>query len=259
MSHEPKTLQEAIEFFADETNVNEYLIVRRWADGVVRCPRCGSEDVLFQAKYNRYQCSKKHSLRQFTLKTGKSLKTGTIFEDSPVPLKKWLLATCMVVNCKNGVSSYEIHRAIGVTQKTAWFMDHRIRFALHLQTPEDQMGGEGSTVEADETYISGLARNMHKDKRKARFQGRTGGYGKVAVFGLLESNSKKGQSKIKVQVIPDLWKETVSESQRDGGAEDEHLYRWARRILPARNSGIQPCCRSPRRILRGRRSSHERD
>src|SRR5439155_11894540 len=111
-----------------------------------------------QPKYNRWQCGKKHSNRQFTL------KTGTIFEDSPVGLDKWLLAMWMIVNCKNGVSSYEIHRAIGVTQKTAWFMDHRIRFALHQSdTNAAKMGGDGGTVEADETYIGGLARNMHQD------------------------------------------------------------------------------------------------
>src|ERR1051326_1295634 len=172
MAREPKTLQEAIKYFADPKNVREYLTVRRWADGVVHCPRCGSDSVTFSEKYNRYQCGKKHPLRQFTL------KTGTIFEDSPIGLDKWLMAMWMVVNCKNGVSSYEIHRAIGVTQKTAWFMDHRIRFALHQQVSTDKMGGEGSAVEADETYIGGLARNMHKDVRKRKIQGRTGWVGK---------------------------------------------------------------------------------
>lgn len=218
MAREPKTLQEAILFFSNPENVRQYLIVRRWADGVVRCPRCGSEDVLFQEKYNRYQCGKKHSLRQFTL------KTGTIFEDSPVSLDKWLLAMWMVVNCKNGVSSYEIGRAIGVTQKTAWFMDHRIRFALHQQVPTDKMGGENSEVEVDETYIGGLARNMHKDKRKAKFNGRTGGYGKVAVFGLLERNSKKGKSKIRIQVIPDSWKDTVNEIIKNTVEPNTNIY-----------------------------------
>src|SRR5437899_1230 len=161
MSREPKTLQEAILFFSKPENCREYLIALRWAAGKVKCPRCGSEDVLFQEKYNRYQCGKKHPLRQF------KLKTGTIFEDSPVGLDKWLMAMWMVVNCKNGVSSYEIHRAIGVTQKTAWFMDHRIRLALH-QGSFVMMGGEGETVEADETYVGGKSRFMHKDKRTGR-------------------------------------------------------------------------------------------
>ncbi|HEX4999166.1 MAG TPA: IS1595 family transposase [Terriglobia bacterium] len=198
MAHEPKTLQGAIKYFADPANVREYLIVRRWADGKVHCPRCGSDAVKFQEKYNRFQCGKDHPLRQFTF------KTGTIFEDSPISLDKWLLAMWMVVNCKNGVSSYEIHRAIGVTQKTAWFMDHRIRFALHLETSEDKMGGEGSAVEADETYIGGLARNMHKDVKARKIQGRTGYAGKTAVFGLLD-RGKEGKSKVRARVMPNVW------------------------------------------------------
>ena len=120
---EPNTLQDAILYFANPDNCREYLVAHRWPDGVT-CPRCGSKNILFQPKYNRWQCGSKHALRQFTS------KTGTIFEDSPLGLDKWLLAMWQVVNCKNGVSSYEIARACGVTQKTAWFIDHRIRFAL---------------------------------------------------------------------------------------------------------------------------------
>lgn len=143
MKREPKTLQEAIKFFDNPANVREYLTVRRWPDGIVRCPRCGSDAVVFQPKYNRYQCGKRHSLRQFTL------KTGTIFEDSPIALDKWLLAMWMVVNCKNGVSSYEIARAIGVTQKTAWFMDHRIRFALHRSFRfNERFGNDGERFDS---------------------------------------------------------------------------------------------------------------
>jgi len=217
MKREPKTLQEAIKFFSNPENVRAYLTIRRWPDGIARCPRCGSDAVVFQEKYNRFQCGKKHSLRQFTL------KTGTIFEDSPVALEKWLLAMWMVVNCKNGVSSYEIHRAIGVTQKTAWFMDHRIRFALHQQTPDDKMGGEGSAVEADETYIGGLARNMHADRRRKTIQGRTGAAGKTAVFGLLERHGK-GKSKVRAQVIPNAWKATVQPIIKENVQEGTNVY-----------------------------------
>lgn len=144
---EPSTLQEAIVYFSSPDNCREYLVAHRWPDGVT-CPRCGSKNVLFQAKYNRWQCGSKHDLRQFTS------KTGTIFEDSPLSLDKWLLAMWQVVNCKNGVSSYEIHRAIGVTQKTAWFMDHRIRVALGMPSGHKLWG----QVEADETFIGGKAR-----------------------------------------------------------------------------------------------------
>src|SRR5713101_3461135 len=115
MASDPKTLQEAILYFSAPANCREHLVARRWPNGV-ECPRCGSTKVAFLEKYNRWQCSVTHEARQFTS------KTGTIFEDSPISLDKWLLAMWQVVNCKNGVSSYEIHRAVGVTQKTAWFM-----------------------------------------------------------------------------------------------------------------------------------------
>lgn len=183
----PDTLQEAVLYFASPDNCREYLVAHRWPNGVV-CPRCGSKNVLFQAKYNRWQCGTKHDLRQFTS------KTGSIFEDSPLGLDKWLLAMWQVVNCKNGVSSYEIHRAIGVTQKTAWFMDHRIRLAFGLATAEKQMTGE---VEADETFIGGKARNMHKGKRAERITG-TGGKDKTAVMGILERSGECSQVRTKV-------------------------------------------------------------
>src|SRR5258708_24348653 len=137
-------------------------MAHRWSKGVT-CPRCGGTKVLFQPKYNRWQCGSNHPLRQFTS------KTGTIFEDSPLSLDKWLMAMWQVVNCKNGVSSYEIHRAIGVTQKTAWFMDHRIPVALGMATPNKMTG----LVEAVETYIGGRARFMHKDRKAKALAGPT--------------------------------------------------------------------------------------
>src|SRR2546430_11189234 len=114
MKREPKTLKEAIEYFSNPDNCREYLVAMRWPDGVIKCPTCGRENPTYiAAQGNKWQCTAKHSMRQFTL------KTGTIFEDSPIALDKWLLAVWMVTNCKNGVSSWEIHRAIGVTQKSA--------------------------------------------------------------------------------------------------------------------------------------------
>jgi transposase-like protein len=147
---EPTTLQEAILYFAKPANCREYLIARRWPMGVA-CPRCGSKNVLFMEKYSRWECREKHESRQFTL------KTGTVMEDSPIGLDKWLTALWMVVNCKNGVSSYEIHRALGVTQKTAWFLDHRIRLMLEDEY-RDKLSG---TVEMDETFVGGKLKNMH--------------------------------------------------------------------------------------------------
>jgi len=174
MASEPKTLQEAILYFADPVNCREYLVARRWPNGV-SCPRCGSHNVLFLEKYNRWHCREKHNAPQFTL------KTGTIMEDSPIGLDKWMTAMWQIVNCKNGISSYEIHRALGITQKTAWFLDHRIRLALTSGSFE-KLTGE---VEADETFIGGKARNMHVGKRQRRITG-TGGKDKTAVMGIME-------------------------------------------------------------------------
>ena len=174
MASEPKTLQEAIIYFADPVNCREYLVARHWPDGVA-CPRCGSQNVLFLEKYNRWHCREKHNAPQFTL------KTGTIMEDSPIGLDKWMTAMWQIVNCKNGISSYEIHRALGITQKTAWFLDHRIRLALTSGSFE-KLTGE---IEADETFIGGKARNMHVGKRQRRITG-TGGKDKTAVMGIME-------------------------------------------------------------------------
>jgi hypothetical protein len=174
MESEPKTLQDAIVYFSNPGNCREYVVARRWPSGVA-CPTCGSERVAFSDKHNRWQCSHRHSRRQFTA------KTGTIFEDSPLGLDKWLCAMWQVVNCKNGVSSYEIHRAIGVTQKTAWFMDHRIRLALSMGS----IGKLSGQVEVDETFMGGKGRNMHIAQRKRRITG-TGGKDKTALMGILQ-------------------------------------------------------------------------
>lgn len=193
MAAEPETLQEAILYFADPGNCRDYLVARRWPDGVT-CPRCGSKDVIFLEKYNRWHCRAKHAAPQFTL------KTGTIMEDSPIGLDKWMMAMWQIVNCKNGISSYEIHRAIGVTQKTAWFLDHRIRLALTVGS-FDKMTG---TVEADETYIGGKARNMHKGKADKVRKSRRGAhhFGKAAVLGLLERET----GRVHAEVVPAVHK-----------------------------------------------------
>jgi transposase-like protein len=160
---EPTTLQEAIKYFGDPAKCSEYMVCRRWPDGVT-CPKCGSANVLFMEKYNRWHCREKHKAPQFTL------KTGTIFEDSPLGLDKWLTAMWMIVNCRNGVSSWEISRTLGITQKSAWFMDHRIRLALQSGSLM-KLGGNGGEVEADETFIGGKARNMHKAVKARRISG----------------------------------------------------------------------------------------
>jgi len=176
---EPITLQEAIIFYANPDNCLRKLVSKRWPDGIVVCPRCGSKGVKFNAKRRTWQCGSHHPRREF------SVKVGTIFEDSPLGLDKWLVALWMIVNDKNGISSWEVHRAIHVTQKTAWFMNHRIRLALQNGTFE-KMTGE---VEVDETFIGGKARNMHKDKRAEKIHD-TGGRDKTPVMGLLERNGQ---------------------------------------------------------------------
>jgi transposase-like protein len=192
MNKEPTTLQEAIVYFASPDNCRDYLVARRWPDGVT-CPRCGSQKVTEQPKYNRWQCSSHHAAiedkrRQFTL------KTGTIFEDSAITLDKWLSAMWMLANCKNGVSSWEIHRSIKVTQKTAWFMLQRLRLALQ----DDDGGKLSGHVEVDETYIGGKARNMHKARKHRAKLSPTGMVGKVAVMGLLERHGR-----VRTMVVPE--------------------------------------------------------
>ena len=201
---EPTTLQEAIVYFSDPKNCREFLVARRWPNGVI-CPRCGSANVLFLESYNRWKCREKHDAPQFTL------KTGTIFEDSPLGLDKWLSAMWQVVNCKNGVSSCETARAIGVTQKSAWFMDHRIRFALHQGSFDKMLSGE---VEADETFIGQKARNMHKDVRARKITG-TGGKDKTMVMGILERGKDGKPSQVRTKVVGNRRKKALQAEVRE--------------------------------------------
>ncbi len=178
---EPKSLQEAILYFSDLNNCIDYLAVRRWPNGVT-CPSCGSDKVKFNAKRHVWQCSTHHAKRQF------SVKVGTIYEDSPIALDKWMAATWMLTNCKNGVSSYEVARDLRVTQKTAWFMLHRIRLALQDDFFGSKLGGE---VEVDETFIGGKARNMHKSVKARRLASPGRGIGaKTIVLGMVERGGR---------------------------------------------------------------------
>src|SRR5215470_12834454 len=173
----PQTLHAAIKYFAKADHAFGFMKSIRWPDGVVKCPRCGSKDVSFLSTRKIWKCKVKHEKQQF------SVKVGTVLEDSPIALDKWLCAFWLIANCKNGVSSYELARDIGITQKSAWFMLHRIRLAMQDSSIEKFSG----RVEADETFIGGRARNMHPHKR-ARLQKGRGSIGKVAVMGLLERN-----------------------------------------------------------------------
>jgi transposase-like protein len=175
----PKTLKDAITYFADPDNCVSYMVAKRWPNGVT-CPTCGNSKVTYDATARRWQCASHHPKRKF------SLKTGTVLEDSPLGLDKWLPVIWLTSNCKNGVSSWEIHRAMGVTQKTAWFMLQRARLAL--QTKGGKLGGPmGEPVEVDETFIGGKARNMHAKRHKATHHGTSN---KTIVMGMLERHGE---------------------------------------------------------------------
>lgn len=178
----PKTLQEVIKHFSDEAVCISFFASLRWAGGIAVCPNCESKETSFLTTRKVWKCKK--CKKQF------SIKVGTIFEGSNISLDKWICAIWLISNAKNGISSYEVHRAIGVTQKTAWFMLHRIREVMQNGTIE-KLSGE---VEADETFIGGKAKNMHKAKREKLIKGR-GSVGKTAVFGALE---RKGRVLAKV-------------------------------------------------------------
>lgn len=193
MEPEPKTLQQAVLYFNDRNNCREYLMARRWPDGVT-CPTCGGVKITFSEKHNRWQCGSHHPKRQFTI------KTGTIFEDSPLGLDKWLIAMWMVINCKNGVSSYEISRDLGITQKSAWFILHRLR-EIMAQEDAPKLSGE---VEADETFVGGKLKNMHRKSKRAAII-RSGRHGaKTIVLGLLQR-----EGRIRAAVAPSRHKHEI--------------------------------------------------
>ena len=187
----PQTLQEAIAYFADPEKCFAFAVSLRWPDGNISCPRCGSKEHSFISTRRIWFC--KGCKKQFTI------KVGTIFEDSPLGMDKWMTAMWLIVNCKNGISSCEVGRDLGITQKSAWFMVHRLRLAL-----QDKDGGKlGGEVEVDETFIGGLARNMHVSKRREKIMG-TGGRDKVPVLGIL-----KRKGRVRTSVVPDVTRQTL--------------------------------------------------
>ena len=193
----PKTLQQAIRYFSDEQVCINTVAAMRWPDGKPTCPACQKQDHYYLKSQKRWKC--KECGRQF------SVKLGTIFEDSPIGLDKWLTALWLLANCKNGISSYEIHRAIGVTQKSAWFMLHRLRLGLQEPNLGTKVGsGEGGEVEVDETFVGGKVKNMHKD-RKVRYNQQRGATGKAVVMGILDRDLRK----VRAKVVPDVKRDTL--------------------------------------------------
>ncbi len=205
----PKTLQEAIIYFSEFENCKSFLTDLRWLDGKVKCPTCGSEKVTYLATAKLWKCYGDHPKAKF------SLKTGTIMEDSAISLDKWLVAMWLIVACKNGISSMEISRDLGITQKSAWHLAHRIRFALHHGSFDRMLSGH---VEVDETFIGGKARNMHVAKRARRITG-TGGKDKVPVIGILERGGK-----VRTTVVPNRKKKALQAEVRKHVEAGSALY-----------------------------------
>ncbi|WP_263379705.1 IS1595 family transposase [Granulicella paludicola] len=208
ITQEPKTLQEAIIHFSNMDNCIAYMVERRWPDGIVKCPTCGSDNVKYLAKRRVWQCKTRHAKCQF------SVKVGTIMEDSPIGLDKWLMTMWMIANCRNGVSSYEISRSIAVTQKSAWFMLHRVREAMKITGDAPKLGGVGKIVQTDETVIGGDPKNWHesrreknlKESRSKRVQVYNNTYGhKIAVQGLYDVDTRQ----IRAKVVPNVRRDTL--------------------------------------------------
>jgi transposase-like protein len=203
----PKNLLEAIRYFSDIDVATEFVANLRWPNGPV-CPRCGSTEHSYLSTRRLWKC--KGCKKQY------SVKLGTIFEDSPLGFDKWLPAIWLTANSKNGISSHELARALGITQKSSWFMLHRIRLAMQTGS-FDRLSGE---VEADETYIGGAARNMHASKRKARgYMGGRSTSGKTAVAGIIE---RGGQAR--ATVVPDVTGKTLKGIVHENVAQGSTVY-----------------------------------
>lgn len=221
----PQSLQEAVVYYDDPETAHAEMVKFRWPDGVVKCPTCGSESVYFTASRKIWQCKNDHAKRQF------SVKVGSVMEDSPLSISKWLVAAWLITNAKNGISSYELARSIKVSQKSAWHMLHRIRLAM-----QGEDGGKlAGEVEADETLIGGKSRNMHSAKRRALiaafptkreyFHGQPvmPRQSKVAVLGLLQ-RGEDGTSKVRTMTVSTVKRNELQSKVRENVEPGSALY-----------------------------------
>jgi transposase-like protein len=213
----PKTLQEAIRYFSAEQVCIETVAALRWPNGP-ECPACGHKEHYYLKSQRRWKCKDCH--KQF------SVKLGTIFEDSPIALDKWLIALWMLVNCRNGISSYEVGRSLGITQKSAWFVLHRLRLALREGIMK-KLGGPGNEVEADEAFIGGKPANMHADRRAKLRQARESTLkgdmrliSKTAVMGILD----REQRKVRATVVPQVNREVLQAEILNNIAHGSKIY-----------------------------------
>ena len=209
----PQTLLEAVKHYADLDVCHAFMATIKWPDGAVKCPACESNNVGTIATRRMFKC--RSCKKQF------SVKVGTIFEDSPLGLDKWFVAVWSITNAKNGISSCELARALGITQKSAWFMLHRVRHAMHAGS-FSKFTGE---IESDETFVGGEAKNMHKSRWKAKGLGLHGGrVGKTVVHGLLERGGEKGKSKVRAKVVSDTRRKTLQPIVEEHVAKGSHVY-----------------------------------
>jgi transposase-like protein len=224
-----KTLQQAIQHFADSENCRKFMVFVRWPDGIPSCPYCGAIKLTWLAKANVYRCYGDHKKQKF------SLKVGTVFEDSPIGLDKWLPALWLLCNAKNGISSYELHRALGVTQKTAWFMLHRIRLAMQTQTFGKLGGSDSGPIEVDEAYIGGNPANKHMSVRMEKYTKDAAGYTirnphyknttgraskKIPVFGMLDRETRQ----VRAHVIPQVKREILMDAILNNVEKNSTIY-----------------------------------
>jgi transposase-like protein len=224
MNTEPKTLQQATVYFSNPDNCVAFLVARRWPDGVVKCPLCGATGAKYMPARRVWQCKTRHAGSQF------SIKVGTIMEDSILPLDKWLMAMWMIANCRNGISSHEIMRTIGVTQKSAWHMLHRIRLAMRENHGILTMGGNNQNpIECDETFVGGKLKNMHRKRAMAirenapmeRMEGyETNLKNKVPVMGMLNRKTRE----VRAKVIPNVKRETLQTEILKNVGWNAHVY-----------------------------------
>ena len=191
----PKTLQQAIQYFSDEQVCIDAVAEMRWPNGVV-CGHCGADQPYYLSTQKRWKCRK--CRKQF------SVKVNSIFEDSPISLTKWLPALWLLVNCKNGISSYELAKDLGISQKSSWFVLHRLRLALEAKSILKMGGKKGGPIEMDETFVGGKAINMHRARRIALREGLMAGH-KTAVVGMLDRDTRQ----VRAKVIPNVKRETL--------------------------------------------------
>jgi transposase-like protein len=221
MTEIPKNLLDVTRYFADPDVCIEFAAAMRWPEGVA-CPHCGEKRVSYLKSRRIWKCMSKDCYKQF------SVKTQSVFEDSPIPLDKWLVAVWLVVNCKNGISSYELMRDLHVTQKSAWFMLHRIRLALR-NTSWEKMGG-GGPVEVDEAFIGGEPKNKHMSKRPGWKKNEMGSWvrdlkqrskagrasDKIPVFGMIDRETRKARAHVIPQVKRDVLMNAILEGIKPG-------------------------------------------